>query len=165
MTKPFANSTKLNRLIQIGFVLSLIANGFAAGGILSGPFFHHPPPPSPGRHMYDAADRLPPAVRDKVRAIIDQREPEIDANMRDGMGSFREVENALTAAQIDAAHLDEIFARMAQRHTRISAALGNMMRDIALAIPDRQQRIDFFRRALPPGPPGGPPGGPPPPRL
>ena len=145
------NNRKLYIAIQIGLVLSLVLNGFLAGVIVTGPFFHGPPNPS--HRLYEAAKDLPPDVKAKVEAILDKRIGDVEAAMHHGKSGFDAIRSALMAPTLDPAKLDAAIAGLSSHHVRVGTAIGRMLKEVALAIPDPEMRKEFFRDALPPPPP------------
>ncbi len=151
-------SKKINVAMNIGFVLSLILNGFLLGFILSGPPIRGGmPPPDPSKRLYEAANDLSPENRDKIITILDERTRKIDKKMRGEMDGFKDIRSALTADKLDLEKLDEAFKSIDVQHIEVGSMLSSMMKDIAAAIPDTQERVRFFERALPPEPPRPPP--------
>lgn len=160
LQEQLLHGKKTNRCIQIGFVLSLILNGFLVGFVMGGPhgLFGPPPMPDPVKRLYEAAEQISPDIRGTVIGILDRRTPEINTNMRDGMEGFKEIREALTAKDLHLEELDAIFGNMAKHHEKMGLSLGNMCKEIASAIPNFQDRAKFFELALPPEPPfRGPP--------
>jgi uncharacterized membrane protein len=147
-------ANKLNLLVKIGFIVSLILNGFLFGLIAGGPFLHGPPPPDPSRSFYEATAVLPPETRDKVVAILDKQVPRIRQTMRQGMDrGFTDIRNVLTAPNFSPGKLDEASKHMSEFHSRMGKTMDEMIKEIATALPDAHERSEFFKRALPEKPP------------
>lgn len=141
-----------NTYIQIGLVLSLVLNGFFLGFIMAGPHGFGPPP-DPSKRMVEAAMHLKPENRDNVMAILDRHMHTIDSNMQQGMNGFQNIRNILTAKNVDFGKLDTALSRMSKHHQDMGASMDAMLKEIAAAIPDAQERKTFFNNALPPAPP------------
>ncbi len=150
---------KTKTYLFFGFVFSLVLNGFLLGFLLAGPFWRPGafPPPDPARRLYEAAGRLGPETREAVIAVLDRRSAEVDENMRKNMEEFKEIRVALTAPDQTPEGLATLFQRLGRQHEKTGEIMGIMFGEIAKAIPDEQERIAFFRDALPPEPPGPPP--------
>ncbi|MCD8562514.1 MAG: periplasmic heavy metal sensor [Alphaproteobacteria bacterium] len=143
----------MTKWIQGGFIASLVLNVFALGFILSGPFMHDGPPRDPSRRLYEAAQNLSPESREKVMEILDKRTEEIDAVMEDRPEGFRKLSKILTAENISYDDLDKSFQDMAAHHEKVSAVLSQMCTELAHALPNKEERIAFFKEAIPPEPP------------
>lgn len=145
-------SNKIKDYMPLGFVLSLVLNGFLLGFILASPPWHgFMPPPDPAKRLYEAAQQLPEENRAAVVAILDRYTDRIDP--RRNMAGFKDIRAMLTSENLNPDALTDLFTRVSKQHEEMGRSMGAMFQDIIRAIPDSEQRIKFFERALPPEPP------------
>ena len=147
------SSKKTNIFIQLGFVVSLILNGFLIGLLMSGPSGHRPPPPDPSKRLYEAAAHLPPNSQAKVMPILERHTAAMGASMHKGMDDFKNIRHALTQPNLDSKELNIILDRMTSHHETMGSFMQEMFKEIVQALPDSQERAVFFKYALPPEPP------------
>lgn len=154
-------SDKNKKYLQGGLVLSLILNGFLIGFTVSGGGKHQGPPlpPDPAKRMFEATDHLPPQSKQAVLDVLKHKHPEIKMQMQQGAKNFEKLRDVLTKPDLTKEDMDQIFAQMKGQHDKTAAAMDGLFYDLVAKMPDAQQRIKFFKHALPPKPPfagGGP---------
>jgi|SRR3989339_254343 len=144
-----------NLLLQFGFIISIIMNGFLLGLVLSGPFQGGHPPMRPEDRMIEAAQMLSPESREKVMALLQEDK---GGHPGDRMSEdFEVLRKALLSKELTSEKLDEVVTAMQENHDKMSRRLGEKIKDLVLAIPDDEERIRFFETALPERPMFPPP--------
>lgn len=138
--------------IQGGFIVSFVLNVFALGFILSGPFLHYGPP-DPSRRLYEAAERLTPESRERVMTILDKHTEEIEAAMQGMPEDFKDLSRILASPALSDKDIEKAFRNIERHHAKVSILLTGMFTELAQALPDQNERITFFKGAIPPEPP------------
>lgn len=156
------DNRKFYLFIQIGFVVSLILNGFALGFVVSSsgqrPFGPPPgPPPSPSDHLYGAAKQLSPESQARIKAILDEKTASIEKNRDKGGDDFEALRTILTAPEMDMEALNALVRKMGERHIGMTEKLSDMFTTLVEALPDDEERRTFFTAALPDRPMMPPP--------
>lgn len=145
-------------MIVAGFAISVLLNAFLLGVVAGKPShdfgkYPPPPPPNPAQQMHQAAMGLNVENQAKVLKILEEFTPQIDEKLHQGMSGFANIQAVLMAKDIDEAEVKQTFLAIAAHHEEAGALMAKMFTDIAVALPDPQQRELFFSHAFPPEPP------------
>jgi uncharacterized membrane protein len=134
------------------FLLGVFVSGFKDGG--KGPHRSHKPHrPQPEKQLYEAARELDEEIKEAVIAILDEQTPLLKEHMSEGRDSFDNLKSVLTAPELDFDALDKAFAKISDHHVDMSAKISSMLLNVAKTLPNNEERIDFFNRAMDHKPP------------
>lgn len=143
-------------MIKPALALSLFANAFLAGYVVSG--FSGPmrPPPPPFVRMEMAADHISPQYREKIRTLVDGHRKILDRRMQEMREEFDRIHAILTAPTFDAGALQDIRRNARGQEGEAKDEMLSLLIEIARTLPD-EERVKFFRESAPDRPPPGAP--------
>ena len=136
--------------IGSGFLNAFLLGVIFAHGALHGPTPFMPPVGGspPFMRMEAALQKIPAAEREKVQAIIDQKQAAMHANVGKMSETFPEIDAILTAPKFDESKLQALHKQIEDYDHAMKGNMLELMIDIAKALPD-QERIEFFKEMSP----------------
>lgn len=147
LSTPLFLSTLLN-VFLLGVVISCV--------VISPNMPNHSPPHKPSRlaQFERAKSYISPESQTIVTRIMSQQSKALHHDMKAFRNIVHEAERILLAPTLDKTALKKIHEDLDVNKAAMKTSLSDMIYQIATALPD-DDRIEFFRRALPKHPRGG----------
>lgn len=137
--------------------ISLFVNTFLLGIVLSCYVMnpgHRPPPHGPNifAELEFAKNMLPDKSQALIESILKAQNQKLHDAQKNMHVARKEAGIVLTAQEFNAQALDALHLRMDEQNAVMRRELSKTIYDIAVALP-AEERIRFFERVLPKGPP------------